>query len=178
LPKTAPAIVTIIGQEADGSKSIGSGFLIDASGTIVTNVHIIAGLQGVTVQLPNGDTFDRVTVRAFDEPKDIAIIQVPAFAAPTVPLGNSDIVRQGDNILLMGTPLGLRGTVSSGLVSAIRLMPGYRVFHTDATASPGNSGGPMLDLNSEVVGVLTFKFEGGENLNLSFRLITFVGFCR
>jgi putative serine protease PepD len=116
--ETLPAIVQIMGT-SNGSESSGSGFLIDSSGTIVTNLHVISPADRITVKLPNGDTFDRITIRAYDEAKDLAIIQVPGFGLPTVRVGNSDTVRQGDPVLLLGNPLGLTGTVSSGLVSAI-----------------------------------------------------------
>jgi hypothetical protein len=115
--------------------------------------------------LSNGDAFDRVTVRAFDESKDIAILQIPGFSLPTLALGNSDGVQQGDSVVLIGNPVGLQGTVSAGLVSAIRQLEGYRVFQTDAAASPGSSGGPMLDDSGGVIGILTFRIKGGENLN-------------
>ena len=154
--EVAPATVSITGETTDGEGTTGSGFVIDSSGTLVTNLHVVEGLSRVTIRLPNGDSFDRVVVRAYDEAKDIAILQAPGFSLPVVRLGNSDTVRQGDSILLMGNPLGLTGTVSSGLISAVRQFDGYRVFQTDAAASPGNSGGPMLNEAGEVVGVLTF----------------------
>lgn len=163
--EAAPATVSITGETSDGGKTTGSGFVIDASGTLVTNLHVVEGLSRVTIRLPNGDSFERVVVRAYDEAKDIAILQVPGFSLPVVRLGNSDTVRQGDSVLLMGNPLGLTGTVSSGLISAVRQFDGYRVFQTDAAASPGNSGGPMLNDAGEVVGIFTFRITGGENLN-------------
>lgn len=167
LVKTSmPAIVLITGDTAQGKTMLGSGFVVDSSGIIITNLHVIKGLIAARVRLSNGDSFDKLTVRAFDEAKDLAILQVPAFGLPSLPLGNSDAVEQGDSVILIGSPLGLQGTVSAGLISAIRRTDTHRVFQTDAAANPGNSGGPMLNERGEVVGVLTFGLNG-ENLNFA-----------
>ena len=165
IKQVMPGVVLISGELGNGDQVFGTGFLVDSSGTIVTNFHVVRSLTKATVKLPNGDTFDRVTVRAIDQAKDLAILQVPGFGLPTLQLGNSDAVVQGDSVLLIGSPLGLQGTVSSGLVSAIRPIDGYRVFQTDAAANPGNSGGPMINEAGLVVGVLTFGIRDGQNLN-------------
>ena len=163
--ETRPAIAVVTGRTTAGEESVGTAFVVDRSGIMVTNLHVIQGMASLRVQFPNGDAYDRVTVRAFDEQKDLAIIHVPGFALPVVRLGNSDTVQQGDDVLLIGNPRGLEGTVSSGLVSAIRPLNAMRVFQTDAAANPGNSGGPMLNDRGEVVGVLSFGFVEDQNLN-------------
>lgn len=165
IKEALPATVLIEGKTEDGKEFAGSGFLINASGTIVTNLHVIRGLVTIRVALTNGDVYDRVTVRAYDERRDIAVIQVLAFGLPVLRLGDSDRVEQGDSVVLLGNPLGLQGSASTGIVSAIRQLDGFRVFQTDAAASPGNSGGPMLNERGEVVGILTFRFKAGESLN-------------
>ena len=80
-------------------------------------------------------------------------------------MGNSDIVQQGQSVMLAGNPLGLTGTVSTGIISAVRIEDGTKVLQTDAAANPGNSGGPAVNARGEVIGVLTFSIRGGQNLN-------------
>jgi S1-C subfamily serine protease len=161
-----PAIVYIKGITSDGQEIGGSGFIVDASGLIVTNLHIIKDLKAIAVRLLSGDIYDQVVVKAFDERKDLAVIKVPGFDLPVVTLGNSNLVQQGDSVLVIGNPLGLEASVSAGIVSGIRkLEEGLQVFQTDAAANPGNSGGPMLNMNGAVIGVLTFKMQNAENLN-------------
>jgi len=164
--RAGPATVAISGVSSHGGKIAGSGFVVDPSGTIATNLHVIRDMVSATVTLANGDSFDRVTVRTYDERKDLALIQIPAFGLSALELGNSDDVQIGDRVVLIGNPLGvLAGTVTSGIISGIRPVDGYRVFQTDAAASPGNSGGPLIDEFGHVIGVLTFRVNGGENLN-------------
>lgn len=165
--RLAPAAVLIKAVTPEGTAT-GSGFIVDASGTIVTNLHVVRGATTVAVKTKAGDVYDQVTVRAFDERKDLAVLQVAGFGLPTVTLGNSDAVKQGDPVVLYGNPLGLEGSLSTGIVSSVRaLEAGYRVIQTDASANPGNSGGPMVAVTGEVVGVLAFKLRGAEGLNFA-----------
>ena len=165
IESSLPATVLLETTTASGAKTTGSGFVVDPSGIIVTNLHVVRGAVAVKISLQNGDAYERVTIRAVDELRDIAIIQVPGFNIPTVSLADSDTVRQGDSVVLLGSPLGLSGTATTGIVSAIRRLDGYRVFQTDAAASPGNSGGPVLNSDGAVVGILTFTVRQGQNLN-------------
>jgi hypothetical protein len=165
IERALPATVLVEVATASGKRMFGSGFVIDPSGVVVTNFHVIRGAASAKISLQNGDTYDRVIVRAVDPTRDIAILQVPGFNLPTIPLGDSDSVKQGDTVVVLGSPLGLNGTATSGIISAIRPLEGYRVFQTDAAANSGNSGGPMLNDRAEVVGILTFKLKESENLN-------------
>jgi trypsin-like peptidase len=122
------------------------------------------------VQLASGEKFDSFSVLAFDQRKDIAIIKIPGFDLPFVALGNSNNVQVGEPVLIVGSPLGLQGSVTTGVISSIRDNPsgeGFKVLQTDAAANPGNSGGPLVNRLSEVVGILTFKIKGSENLNFA-----------
>src|SRR5205823_2061183 len=128
-----PATVAIEGKMQDGSESAGSGFFVDSNGIIITNLHVVKGLIAARVRLTNGDSYDRISVRAYDETKDIAILHIPGFGLPTVKLGDSDRVETGAPVIVIGNALGiLEGTASTGIVSAIRPLDGYRVFQTDA----------------------------------------------
>lgn len=162
--RTIPAVVVIKSRTPHG-EGTASGFLVDPSGTIVTNLHVIEGAIALAVRLANGDIYDQVRVRAFDQRKDLAILQVTAFGLPTVPLGVSDNLSIGEPVVLIGNPLGLEASVSSGLISGIRDAGGFSVIQTDAAANPGNSGGPLLNSQGQVIGVLSFKLKGAESLN-------------
>lgn len=164
--RVRPAVV-LIESRTDNKTAVGSGFIVDPSGIIVTNVHVIKGATTVHVKLSNGDVYDLAQVLVFDERRDTALIKIPAFALPAVRLGNSDQVVIGEKVILVGNPLGrYEGSVTSGIVSGIRTTrEGSRVIQTDAAANPGNSGGPLLNEKGEAIGILSFKATGAENLN-------------
>jgi S1-C subfamily serine protease len=165
--KTGPAVVMINGQEASGRVS-GSGFLVSSDGKIATSLHVVQNLRSGIVQLANGERFNSFSVRAFDETRDLAIIQISGFDMPKVLLGNSNDIQPGEPVLLIGNPNGLQGTVTTGVISGVRELPeGIKIIQTDAAANPGNSGGPLLNARGEVIGVLGFKLKGSENLNFA-----------
>ena len=167
--KVSPAVVLIKGTTGNGDL-LGTGFIISSDGKIATNLHVIQNLRNGGVRLASGDKFDSFTVLAFDVRKDIAIIKIPGFDLPTVPLGNSNNIQIGEPVLIAGNPLGLQGSVTTGVISSIRDDPtagGFKVIQTDASANPGNSGGPLVNRESEVIGIVTFKIVGGENLNFA-----------
>ena len=107
--KAIPAVVFIKGITTDGKQSTASGFLVDSSGTIVTNFHVVQGMKALAIKVPNGDIYDQVRIRAFDERKDLAIIQVQGFGLPSLELGDSDDLQPGAPVTLVGNPLGLEG---------------------------------------------------------------------
>jgi S1-C subfamily serine protease len=161
-----PAVVAI--KTSGAGIGSGSGFIVDPSGTIVTNLHVIKDAASVAVRLASGDIYDQVQIRAVDVRKDLAVIQILGYGLPTVELGDSDSVQVGQSVVLIGNPLGvLEGSISAGIVSGLRNLEGagFRVIQTDAAANPGNSGGPLVDASGKVVGVVSFKLRGAENLN-------------
>lgn len=167
--KVAPAVVLIKGT-TDTGEILGTGFVISSDGKIATNLHVVESLKNVGVQLASGEKFDSFSILAFDARKDIAIIKIPGFDLPTVALGNSNNVQVGEPVLAVGSPLGLQGTVTTGVVSSLRDDPtggGFKVLQTDASVNPGNSGGPLVNRQAEVIGIVTFKIRGGENLNFA-----------
>jgi S1-C subfamily serine protease len=143
--------------------ALGSGFVIDKSGHIVTNYHVVRDAGEVTVSFSNRDTV-RADVIGVDPSTDLAVLKVDTAASALTPLalGNSDAVRVGDPVVAIGNPFGLDRTVTAGIVSALqRLIQAPNrftidhVIQTDAPINPGNSGGPLLNARGQVIGVNT-----------------------
>src|SRR5437867_2144897 len=148
--KALPSVVLIKGL-TDHGEVIGTGFIISSDGRIATALHVIRDLKSGGVKLSSGEIYESFSVLAFDEHKDLAIITITGFDLPSLDLGNSNEVLPGDQALLIGSPATMEGfvlqdTVTTGVISAIRNMPeGFKVIQTDASANPGNSGGPLLN---------------------------------
>lgn len=149
------------GQQAPQrrSNSLGSGFVIDPAGIIVTNNHVIADASEVTVIFTNGDRL-RAEIVGRDSKVDIAVLRVkPAAPLNAVKFGDSNKIRVGDWVMAVGNPFGLGGTVTAGIVSArnrnINSGPYDDYIQTDASINRGNSGGPLFNMNGEVIGVNT-----------------------
>lgn len=139
----------------------GSGVIVDPEGYIVTNFHVIRGAAQATVQLADGRTIRDVKIVGVDPHTDLAVLKINAGKQlPTVPWGDSDKLEVGDQVLAVGNPYGLDRTVTAGIVSA-KDRQGNTVFgrqeflQTDAAVNPGNSGGPLVNLKGEVVGINT-----------------------
>jgi S1-C subfamily serine protease len=145
------------------ASGLGSGFVIDKTGHIVTNYHVVEGASEVNVSFSNRDTV-RAEIVGTDPSTDLAVLRVEtsANALTPLPLGNSDRIRVGDPVVAIGNPFGLDRTVTSGIVSALqRLITAPNSFaidhviQTDAPINPGNSGGPLLNARGQVIGVNT-----------------------
>jgi S1-C subfamily serine protease len=164
--KVSPSVVFI-----KSDKGVGTGFTISANGTIVTALHVVDGAVRISIRMQSGDIYDDVFLLAQDERRDIAILKVSGFGLPTVALGNSNEVRPGDPICVIGNPLGaeeLKTSISNGIVSGVRdLDSGYKTLQITAPVSPGNSGGPVLNASAEAVGVVVFRLKEGESLNFA-----------
>jgi serine protease DegS len=140
-------------------RSLGSGVIVNAAGTIVTNQHVIAGADSIRVQLADGRIAD-ATIVGQDPDTDIAILDLAIDKLPIMPLGRSDTLRVGDIVLAIGNPYGLSQTVTQGIVSATgRGQLGLATFEnfiqTDAAINLGNSGGALIDANGDLVGINT-----------------------
>jgi S1-C subfamily serine protease len=158
---TAASSPTSFGQDSGTQRAQGSGFVYDEEGHIVTNQHVVDGAKSASVQLWNGDTYE-ASVVGTDPSTDLAVLDIdaPASVLEPLPLGDSTELAVGDGVVAIGSPLGLTETVTTGIVSALdRQMEapnGYTIndsIQTDAAINHGNSGGPLLDLQGEVVGV-------------------------
>ena len=149
-------------QQAVPQQALGSGFVIDKAGYIVTNYHVIEGADKIEVSFSNQDTLSATLVGS-DPSTDIAVLRVQSSSRGLAPLafGNSDNVRVGDPVVAIGNPFGLRRTATAGIVSAVQERTitapnGYPIDHviqTDAQINSGNSGGPLLNAQGEVIGV-------------------------
>ncbi|XP_077157551.1 serine protease HTRA2, mitochondrial [Paroedura picta] len=173
--KTAPALVyvEILGRHPFSGRELpvsnGSGFVVAADGLIVTNAHVVANRRRVRVRLASGELYNAV-VRQVDQVADIATIKIdPKHPLPTLPLGCSSEVRQGEFVVAMGSPFALQNTVTSGIVSSVQrggrelglAASDMEYIQTDAAIDFGNSGGPLVNLDGEVIGVNTMKVTSG-----------------
>jgi serine protease DegS len=139
-------------------RSLGSGVIVNDTGTIVTNQHVVAGADSIRVQLADGRIAD-ATIVGQDPETDIAILHLGLGNLPVMPLGRSDTLRVGDIFLAIGNPYGLSQTVTQGIVSATGREPGLATFEsfiqTDAAINLGNSGGALIDAHGDLVGINT-----------------------
>jgi S1-C subfamily serine protease len=164
--KASPAIVEVTTTKGEVS-SQGTGVLISSDGTILSALHVLEGGSRVVVKLRSGDVFDNVVITAYDERRDLVVLKVPGFDLPTIPLGNSNLVAEGEPVAVISNPAGLHRSITTGVVSGIRELEntGFEVIQTSAAASPGSSGGAMLNGKGELIAIISFKVVGGENLN-------------
>jgi serine protease Do len=156
-------------------QGLGSGFVFDTEGYIVTNNHVIENADEIKVRLANGKEFD-AKVMGRDPKTDLALIKIDGSNNLTpLPMGNSDALRVGTWVVAIGSPFGLEQTVTAGIVSAkgrvIGAGPYDDFIQTDASINPGNSGGPLLNLKGEVVGINTIIVSrGGGNDGIGFAI--------
>jgi S1-C subfamily serine protease len=160
--RDAPGVVQVTATDpTQGSSSLGSGFVIDKAGHIVTNFHVVRGATKVYVSFSGQDQL-AATVVGVDPSTDIAVLTIQAHPSALTPLelGNSDAVRVGDTVYAIGNPFGYTRTLTSGIVSAVQrritapnTLPIDNAIQTDASINHGNSGGPLLDAAGRVIGV-------------------------
>ncbi len=168
--RLGPAVVQITGPDG----GLGSGFVWDAAGHLLTNAHVVGDAREVLVASPDGRR-ERGLVVGRDAAYDLAVVAVPAERAPApVRTGDSDALLPGQAVIAMGNPYGLSWTVTFGVVSALeRVLPGRDgqlldgMVQTDAAINPGNSGGPLATLDGAVIGVTTAMLAGGQGLGFA-----------
>ncbi|MBD2121043.1 HhoA/HhoB/HtrA family serine endopeptidase [Trichocoleus sp. FACHB-262] len=160
-------------------RGIGSGFVIDSDGLLLTNAHVVDEADTVTVSFQDGRILEG-QVLGKDPVTDVAVIRVQAENLPTVTLGDSDTVRQGQWAIAIGNPLGLQETVTVGVISGTERssaaigIPDKRVgfIQTDAAINPGNSGGPLLNAAGDVIGINTAILQGAQGLGFAIPINT------
>ncbi|MDH3255349.1 MAG: trypsin-like peptidase domain-containing protein, partial [Acidobacteriota bacterium] len=155
-------------------ESLGSGFVIEANGVVVTNAHVIEGSSRVLVTTADGRELE-AEVLGLDRDTDIAVLKVDARDLASLELGNSSDLLVGETVVALGNPLGLSNSVTTGVLSARgRTVPaesGERLFtdflQTDASINPGNSGGPLVNLDGDVIGINTAIIAGAEGIGFA-----------
>ncbi len=167
-----PCTVTVATAMPDGSAIIGTGVIFTPDGYIVTNAHVVAGGTQCYAVLDNGYSFAAKLV-GYDTEQDLAVIKIKAQNLPTAEFGNSDELTVGDPVYAIGNPLGvqLRGTLTDGIVSAINrdvTVDGIRLtlIQTNAALNSGNSGGPLINVYGQVIGINTMKMGAGGRINV------------
>ncbi len=163
-------------QQPQIERGLGSGVIVESNGTILTNNHVVDGATTVKVDLPDKRTFDAKVVGT-DPASDLAVVKIQASDLPTLSLGDSDRVRVGDVVLAIGNPLGLRQTVTSGIISAKGRQTGLSdgsfedFLQTDAAINQGNSGGALVDLNGQLIGINSqIMSPSGGNIGIGFAI--------
>src|SRR5579864_479712 len=169
--RASPAVVFITQIDAAGkTTSLASGFLVSPNGVVVTNHHVIdpdRGAVHIRVKIPRGDVFTDVRIIYAEARRDFAVIALKGTGLPALPTGDSDKVEVGDRVIAIGNPKGLELTLTEGIVESVRLDPqnGYRFIQHQAPISPGSSGGPLLNMKGEVIGINAFGVRDAQNLN-------------
>lgn len=163
--KAIPAVVSI-----EAGAATGSGFIIDKEGRIITNYHVIDKAPTLRVYLPDKRIFSAQVI-GFDAETDVALIKIKGDNLPVATLGDSDNLKIGQKVAAIGSPFGLESTITTGIVSAKHRSRGHTIYRdfiqTDANVNPGNSGGPLVDLDGNVIGINTFILAKSEGLGFS-----------
>jgi S1-C subfamily serine protease len=171
--KALPAVVNItstavaydIFYGAVPQRGMGSGFVIDSEGHILTNYHVIESARQVEVTTSDKKKY-KAQIIGVDPPHDLSVIQIPSKSVPQAEIGDSKNLIVGQKVFAIGNPFGLSGTMTRGIISSIRSLRGERGFideaiQTDAAINPGNSGGPLLNSRGQVIGINSMILTGG-----------------
>lgn len=165
-----PSVYLLLLQDEDG-KTIGSGtgFAVSAEGLLITNQHVVAEAKSIIAKAENGGLFPVTRVLSVDSLNDLALLQLQAKNLPFLSLAPSGWAETGTRVAVIGSPLGLEGTLSEGIVSARRRLPQEKrdVLQISAPISQGSSGSPILDAQGRVVGVASFLLENGQSPNFA-----------
>lgn len=162
-----PAIATLIAvDDRDQPLTLGSGFFITRDGVMVTNAHVVNGATKVIVRW-RGQRGTAVKILNFARKYDLVTLQTSFASTPAVSLGDSDMVAVGQDVIVLGNPHGLEGTVSTGIVGGLRMLGNVKFLQITAPISPGSSGGPVFDATGRVIGIATATSARGQNLNFA-----------
>ncbi len=162
-----PAVLTLVALDAhDQPLALGSGFFITRNGIVATNAHVVEGAARVVVRW-RGQTGAAERILRFDAKYDLITLQTSFSNSPAVALGDSELVTVGQDVIVLGSPQGLEGTVSTGILSGVRNLEGVKFLQITAPISPGSSGGPVFNTGGRVIGIATATVARGQNLNFA-----------
>ena len=168
--KSIESVVEIISEDNFGNQALGTGVFINDDGYLITNYHVIEG--GITFSVTTNETEEGKTYEGndvevinFDKSVDLALLKINGISKGMYVTGVKPAL--GSDVVAIGNPLGLTNTISKGIVSAIRPVEGQTLIQTSASVSPGNSGGPLINMYGEVTGIVVSKVLEGENLNFA-----------
>ena len=159
-------VITVRGRDGR-SEGLGTGFVVSADGLIATNRHVIGEGRPITVELPDGKKVEATAVHASDRGLDLAVLRVDVRGLTPLPLGDSASLKDGQSVVALGNPQGLKHSVVAGVVSGRREIDGRPMIQLAIPIEPGNSGGPVLDLEGRVRGLVTVKSLVTENLGFA-----------
>ena len=169
--KARPSVVVITITGRDGTpEGIGTGFVVSPDGLIATNLHVIGEARPIEVRSADGKTYEVVAVEAVERSVDLAVLRVRAKNLPALTLGDSDQVKQGQPVVALGNPHGFEHSVVSGVISGSREIDGLPLLQLAIPIEPGNSGGPLLDEQGQVLGLLTMKSAVTANLGFAVKI--------
>ncbi len=166
--KCSEATVEIISKVTEDKYNLGSGFFLD-NGTVVTNFHVVAGAEWIQIITYNKKVYEVQQVLGYDAKRDLAVLKIDSENAYLTE--NQEGVSVGEDIYILGSPLGLTGTFADGMVSsALRRIGNVDFIQVTAPMSPGSSGGPLLNKYGEVTGINTWQYADGQSLNFSIHI--------
>jgi hypothetical protein len=166
--KYSSSVITVVTLDENGKPlSLGSGFFINTKGDIVTNHHVLEGISKAIIKTKNAEEGYVLEIIKDDPELDLLIARTSLRNTVPVPLGNSDAITIGEDIVVIGNPAGLEGTISKGIISGIRESEAIKIIQITAPISPGSSGGPVFNLSGRVIGITTALLKFGQNLNFA-----------
>ncbi len=170
IKKVESSIVVVLTYGKEGSMlGQGTGFFVDQEGDVITNAHVLQGASRAVIKTTDGKEHAVQRVLAEDKEGDLVRVSVEISKEAVRPLPvTAELPEVGERIMIMGTPLGLDQTVSDGIVSAVREVPGFgKIIQVTAPISPGSSGSPVINMRGEVIGIATFFVVAGQNINFA-----------
>jgi S1-C subfamily serine protease len=161
-----PSVATLTVEKTDGTTAVGNAFMGPKDGLAVTAWHVVNGAKSVTAKFSDGQEFEVSGLVDKDEKRDVALIKIKVFGRPTLAMNPAD-PPVGSNCYVIGAPEGLEFSISGGLVAQIQTMGGARCYQFTCAASPGSSGGPLVNAKGEAIGVVSWQLREGQNLNFA-----------
>ena len=166
--RVRPAVVVISYASREGQREgLGTGFVVDRRGLIATNLHVIGESRPISVETADGKRYEVTAIEASDRAADLALVRVDASNLSALELGDSDTLKLGQPVVAVGNPHGLTHSVVTGVVSGERDIDGQHMIQLAIPIEPGNSGGPLIDLDGRVHGLLTMKSQVTANLGFA-----------